>query len=432
MGIAAFVVASSSAQAQFVQYTTPGDVLRTEVIDQERLEQSMETARWRVGRLFADPWIGLTDLSIVSSSEDDDGVVTDRDRLRVSGGAGIRAYVPVGSRSTWAVHVLPEYSWVEGDSDRSRLNGRYGTGLFANLGGALVQATVTRRDTLEFFSQELERQTNRREDQAKLAFEVALRGAFSIFLEGSFAEHRSLEDEDSTFDITRGLDRDVVTYGGGVRLESERGLRLGLGLEIHDVESADEVVLDRSSDGETVFVAADYRRDSFDLTLRLGHTSLDFENPLISGLSEVTGNLGFRRRLSERVAFDVFARSSPALSLTSAYSIDESFGAGLQFRVSNHLAARVFYQLGENRFEDFADPAGTIPAISRVDESDTYGVALTVQTRWVNLKLSGRRSEYDSSLPGLDRDNTIVQGGLSVGSSVLLGFFSLGSEGGAW
>ena len=88
---------SAPARAQFVQYTTPGDILRQEVIDQERLEQSMEAARWRVGRLFADPWIGLTDVSVLSASEDDNGVESDRDRLRVSGGAGIRAYVTGGS-----------------------------------------------------------------------------------------------------------------------------------------------------------------------------------------------------------------------------------------------------------------------------------------------------------------------------------------------
>ena len=57
-------VRSTPAVAQFVQYTQPGFFEPRREDTEKVLERHMTEARWRAGRLFLDPWVGMRDSGV--------------------------------------------------------------------------------------------------------------------------------------------------------------------------------------------------------------------------------------------------------------------------------------------------------------------------------------------------------------------------------
>ncbi len=59
---------AAAASAQFVQYTTPGTRLQPPETTQERLDEAMENARWRLGPFLLHPWLELRDVGYIDRS----------------------------------------------------------------------------------------------------------------------------------------------------------------------------------------------------------------------------------------------------------------------------------------------------------------------------------------------------------------------------
>jgi len=131
-GVIAVVTTASAAWAQFTQYAAPGSLAPGEESTKERLQKAMEQARWTLGPLRLEPWVGLGKLTYHDDLEPwQEGKQSD---VTASAGAGVTAFLPLGKRVLLAGYALPEYSWWRERNKRSRLNGRYGVGAFADLG----------------------------------------------------------------------------------------------------------------------------------------------------------------------------------------------------------------------------------------------------------------------------------------------------------
>ena len=392
---------------------------------QAEIDKALNAAPWRVGKLFVSPWIGLTDLAVTSESQDDGDERRSSNLLRASGGAGLRAYLPLGRRATVAGHVLPEYTWFEGDSDRGRLNGRFGLGVFANFGGLLMELSAARHDQLEFFSREFEEQVSLRADTAKADFELGLRGSISLFLTGRLRELRSLEDS-ASFAALSQLDRDETSVGLGIRLRSQRGLVISLGAAEVDSELQNPLSSGKDSDGRHYSLEIDQTLERFDISLGLGLVDIEFGDGSTE-LEEIVGRFGLRRQLGERVAVDVFTRRHPTLALAeqTPYFLEEASGLGVSARLGARVTARLFAESGTN------DYVGESEQVVRSDDFDSYGLSLMFNVWRLTFSLTARTTEYDSNVPGLDRELDTIVGGVSLGLGGD-GIFSLGRGASGW
>ena len=101
MGTLVAVLTVVPARAQIRQYTPPGGAANEAGGRKAPLEAAVEGARWNLGSIRLDPAFWISDLSYADSSQEN----TDAE-LTARAGAGLRAYLPIGSKTTLA--VVPE------------------------------------------------------------------------------------------------------------------------------------------------------------------------------------------------------------------------------------------------------------------------------------------------------------------------------------
>ena len=112
-------------------------------------------------------------------------------------GAGVQMYRPVASDLVFEAHFLPAYVWFEDQVERRRLNGRYGLGLFGDLGRTGVEVSVSRDDETRFLSNQLQQQVNVRDDTAAVEVDVELVSGIAIFGSASKLRVRLLDEVDA-------------------------------------------------------------------------------------------------------------------------------------------------------------------------------------------------------------------------------------------
>lgn len=394
------------AAAQFVQYAPPGEV----VVDAERMEQildkALKDAKWWVGRWYVSPWLGLRDIAVVDGGDD-----AGERELSVSAGIGLRFFRPVGAEWTFAAHLLPEYVWQETESQR-RLNGRYGAGLFGNLGRLGVEATVTRQELAQVFSRQFEDQVNLRQDRAQLALALDLGGGFGLRGVGSLRRFAALATGEGVPIDLGTLDREETVLRSLLEYRSALGLTVGVGVEAVEVafeqpdsplsNSGTSPVIELSLQGKRLRVEAD-------LALR----ELEFDDPgRPMAYDDVTGRAQLTWKLIPPLELELFGRRELVYSFDStwAYFEDTATGVGARFSVGRRLGARLFAERGENPYFTL-DPL--VPV--RLDDFDAFGGELRIEFGRATLVLRGTRTEYRSSLPQFDRSTTVLGAGLALG-----------------
>ncbi|HVS62096.1 MAG TPA: hypothetical protein VMT85_01205 [Thermoanaerobaculia bacterium] len=404
----AFVPLASSAQ--FDQYTQTGGPDPVVVDPREALEEAVEEARWRFGGLRVDPWIGIRNVGYVDSGDAGD-------QLSGSGGLGFRAYLPNGPKVIWAAHVLPEYTWLEDSSARSRVNGRYGVGLFGFFNRLTVEALATRQEALDIVSTEIQQRVNARSEGLRLLAELRLAGSINLYVSGSSTTIENLlEDEErldpgiAPFDL---LDRDEEVLRGGFRYRSRGDWLIGLGVEDSTVDF-DDSSFDRSNSGTSPFVelAIPGRRIAIDVDLVLRELEPDGLSEFVP-FDDVTGSLslvigGERSRLSPAL----YARRELVYTLGAAsYLLDERFGVRGGLPIGRRFAVRAFLETGTNDYTGVTGP-------ERNDDVAAYGGDLAIQVASrLALSIGYSTEEFESNLPGLDRTIDVLRAGVTFGAS---------------
>ena len=402
--------------AQFDEYKTPGGPEGRPDSRKAALDRAVSSARWRLGALHLDPWIGIKNVEYVDNAFGTAGQATGD--LTATAGAGLRAYLRAGRKVVVAAHVLPEYVWWRDLTDRRRLDGRYGLGVFAYGNRATLEVTATRDQEQRIASPEVLQQIHTRNDRGELALEVPLGGAFSVFGDASRLAVRNLAPSsgaDPREAELAGLDRDETLLSGGLRWSLPRRWTLGAGVERSDVQFVDRGgPLDRSSTGTSPLV--ELRRDDPDLyvNLRVARRSLAPKG----GSSftpyhgaTVDGSVGLRT--DRRLSIWLYGSRDLVYSVTAGYSYirDDRAGAALQWRLGWRTGLRVFGEAGRNGYT-----AAAAGIADRRDDVQSYGATLTFGLRGsANLVVHAARDQFRSNLPGLDRGLTSVGVGLTLG-----------------
>lgn len=410
------LVVAAPGLGQFGGYTAPGSFAGRPTSKVEQFEGAMDAAPWSLGRLFVDPWIGISDLNLVLGSgagSNDPG----RD-LGATFSLGVQVYRPVASELVFEAHFLPAYVWFRDQIERRRINGAYGMGLYGNLGRTKVGASVSRNDESRFLSNELlQRRVNERNDRAEASLNIELVSGMAIFGSASSLRVRTLEDENLFFGNLSSRDRVEDVYRAGLRFRSRRGFQLGLALEESEVVFED-TLFDRSNFGTSPVVELGLGGDRLWLGADVVFRSL---KPLggsqFVAFEGVTGLVEISWRARPRLEVELSSRRDLDYSITSTWAYFESEIAhlGLTINLTSLDQLRFFAEQGRDEYTD------VVPGLQpRIDDVDSYGVNLSVRLALISLRLGWSRTTFDSTLQQFDRRLDVFSTGIGIGGGLEL------------
>ncbi|HVS13046.1 MAG TPA: hypothetical protein VMV46_03915 [Thermoanaerobaculia bacterium] len=397
--------------AQFEQYTPAGGPEPIVTDPKEELEQAVADSRWRLGGLRVDPWFGVRNVGFVDQGTGDD-------QLTGSAGVGLRAYLPTGPKVIWAAHALPEYTWYEESSDRSRLNGRYGLGFFGFFNRLTVQAQATLQEQLDVISAEIQQRVNARNETLSLLAELRLAASVNLFGSFSTSTITNLLEDEERFDPTIApfdlLDRDEEVARVGVRYRSRGDWLIGLGVEETDTQF-DDAAFDRSNSGTSPYLELTIPARSLLISLDLVQRDLEPDpGSDFVPYDDLTGSLALtfgsaRSRLSPTL----YAHRELVYTLdASSYLVDERFGVRTGFPLGRRMAIRLFAETGTH---DYAQPPFG-PA--RSDDVTAFGADVDIPLgRGARFNLGYSIEEFESNPPGFDRTVDIVRAGVTFSAS---------------
>lgn len=391
----------SAVYAQSGQYTAPGELGRDPVDRREALRRAVDEARWRLGPLRLDPWLALRELAWVEQRGEDGD-------LTASLGAGLRGYVPVGSRLVLAAQALPEYIWWQDRDDARRLAGRYGAALFLHGNRLGLEIEALSSDQNGFVSSEVDRRAEVESENVAATLEIPLTSRMALFARAGRSDLEVTDDLPLDGDLSN-LDRRTDSIEGGVRLRL--GARLTVGLGAGSVETTfDAAARDRSNEGD--FLLAELSWDRAKSGASVAVRKNDFRGAPGSELErfeETTWRAQLRWAPSRRMSWALYGQRELAYSVAAAepFFVDERVGVRLGLPLGTRLAWTLFYEDGRHRF------AGG----GREDDVTSWGGGLGMPLgRRFRIDLSGRSTEVESALGGRVRTTELgFRAGLSLG-----------------
>ncbi len=384
----------------------------------------MQQARWRFGGVRLTPWLGLSDVQLVSNVSDRPEQEGEKD-FTATLGAGLRAYVRSGEKVIWTAHALPEYVWWQDIEAKRRLNGRFGLGVFAYLNRLTLELSQRRVETQNFFTPELLQLTTTRQDLSRLAVELALSRSFRFYATGIRQESVNQEKDTPIF---AALDRDIETLRFGLRFQASRHWTVGIGFEDVGTDFAEGARrLSSQETAETFDLGFTGNRFNAQLQLALRHLEPDGLDSEFRAFDETTGSLDALWKLRERLSLLTYGRRQIyyALNAGSSSVTSDRYGARLEISGSRALMAWVA-ELGEDAFNPILPSAPR-----RLDDVSAAGIELSLVVRKL-LRVGAQvtRTKYESSDDLFDRDFTVA--GVTIELGQLLERLRLGYQGGVW
>ena len=393
-----FVVASGvPATAQYIPDI--GSVEGANIVSEEELDGAYDEARWRLGTLKIEPFLGLRDASVVSDQDPRSPDESETD-FTATVGAGLRLYAKPSAKVTFAAHALPDYVWWQDNSDRSRLNLSLGAGLFAHLNRVQFEFSYRRKEDQLFFSSELPILQSSRRDLLKAAVEVEVSRGIKIF---AVARDLDIEASDDDLPIFARIDRSEQRAALGVRIESRKGFWAEAAFEDAEIEF-EPTARPLSNEGTTVGVGVGLNGDKLSGFVRVAFR--DFEpadsRSVFTPFDDVTGGAELLWQMNRSLSWLAFATrgQSYALDESQSYFIADRQGLTARLRLG-----RGFLQLTGAVGED--DYESVFGGLDRVDDVEEASAQLSFPIRdLLVVSLTGRYTEYDSNLAGFDRDIT--------------------------
>ncbi len=383
------------------QYIPPGST-RSPVelpYPEQEVRTGLDEAAWRLGALRLSPWLGLSDLSLVSQRNELREEETD---VTATAGAGIRAYVKNGRKVIWTAHVLPEYVFWKDDKSKESLNGRYGAGLFAYGNRLDMEVSWRRSEQQSFFSSEVQELTTRRDDISRFLFDLELTRRFSLVGGYSLKETGS-QDEEASFAL---LDRDEEELALRLFVRTA-GWSFAVGFEERTTDFAAEA-RNLSHEGEVGLFHLGYEGGRFGLRLEAERLSLaPRTGSAFAPLEATTGYLETFWELGQGGSLFLYANRRLDYSIESGVSnvLAERLGTRLNWKL---FAAQLGFLL-EAGDDEYRESTGVV---SRIDDVHSYGTTLGFNLRSFGVRFRAVRSVYDSSFDIFDRD--VVTWGFSI------------------
>jgi hypothetical protein len=406
LGVTLFVMGAiapaATLLAQSPNFITPGASNRSaDLPDKGSLDAQIEDAPWKTGIFRFSPWFGVRDASVVTGTNVGDGT-DDTDDFTVTIGAGIRGYLRGGPKVVLAGHILPEFTWWADDSDRNRLNGRFGLGLFAYFNRLELELSHRLVEEQGFFSSEVQRLTPTRHETTRAIADVRVSDRLYLTLRGVRRESGNEEEDTDLVSFLSQLDRTDEMLQALIGYRAPGGWRFAIGYE--DASSSfDSFARPLSNDATGLIVETGFQGNRFDGVIEVAFRDLEpTSGSTVRAASETTGLVEAIWSLSPRSALLTYGRRTLSYSVTSgaSYFIGDRFGLrwqGLWDRVGLGLWA----ETGEDRFESLAGDT-----LERTDDVTSFGAIGTFSLRAVQLQLTLQTSDFSTPAAAFDRDVT--------------------------
>lgn len=409
---AAAALVASPLAAQFAQYTAPGQSIYEPETRQQKLDAAIERALWHVGAVAIDPYLGLSDLGYLEtrSSEGE----TSQSDWTVSASAGLRAFVPVGGRSTLVGFALPEYVWFEKNEDARRLNQRLGLGLFTYFNRFALELRAERREDLGYVTSETLDRVASRGDSFGAEVEIPLGIRISLVGGAGWSSAEVGIDEEVELPADyENLDNDSTSWNAGLRLYLTSTLALTGTYGESEADFADGV-RDRSNSGESYGAGLSWRRAKTGASISVNRSKLEPEpGSEFAGYDGETWNGEVSWSPRERVSIGFYGRRNLAYTLDAeeSFFVDERTGARLSLGIGWRLSLTLFAEQGTL---DYGEGIGVTS--DREDDLTAWGaeIAFPLGQRF-NVRTGFRRTEVDSELPGAGYRLDQIVGSLGFG-----------------
>ena len=420
MAVSASIFLAAGAAGQ---YTVLGGAPAS-VPDEDALRRNVEDARWSAGPFKIQPWFGLRDVSYVRNQQSLSGTTEETDdQLTITAGAGIRAYAPVGTKTVWAAHVLPEYVWWQDNDSKDGVNGRYGMGLFTYANRVQVQLSHRLEEQQNFFSSEIQELTTISTATSGFGTKVeVLRG---VHLVGGWTrtDYEGDREDDVVFSL---LDRVEDGWHAGIQVRSRRGWSVGVGFQQSDGEFEDGARnLSYESEGVTFDLQAAVRRFSLDLQVEQAEVTPKPGSEL-EPVDETLGTVRLGFEPPGRIGWELYGDRQRSFSVLSTRSLI----------VTQEQGVRVFFDLGSWNLRLLGgtgslETEGIGGAADQTDDYDVVGVSVGfTAANYGTLQVNALQRRYDVGLLGSDRDVTTL--GLSIQLGELADRLSVGESRGVW
>ncbi|MEZ5312650.1 MAG: hypothetical protein R2862_02855 [Thermoanaerobaculia bacterium] len=408
--------AGSSLFAQVRQYTPPGGLGEELEGRKDRLEKAVEDARWHLGGLRLDPALWISDVSYVDSP----AVGADSD-LTARAGAGLRAYLPVGSKTTFAAYALPEYIWWQEREDERRVNQRFGVGSFTYFNRLSIELTAERNEDFDYVTGELLQRVTARQDRLELELEVPIFHTISISASGFRHEFESLAEDGDLDLVFSNLDREDTGYRAGIRYRPTEEVYVGGGAGHAESDFAADAA-DRSNSGDFWYAELGWQRPKLLAAFVYEQNDLsgDEESSFVAYTGDTySAHIEWRPRdtFAPRLYGSRALGYSALPGLGTAF-VDETYGVGLRMKLGWRLELDVFTETGSLEYDEELGGTGT------KDDIERSGAFLTIDLgRNFELGVGYRQSRIDRSGPFPDQKIDEIRGSLR---------FGLGAGSGTW
>lgn len=391
------------AYGQFPQYTPPGSGAESPPNTAEAVKKGAEEARWRIGPVRLGPAVRIRDVGYVgnvyATPETGDRVSDFKAKFEL----GLGAYLFLGPKAILSGFAASEYNWWQEQKDLRQFNTSGGAGIIGDFNRLKLELSAQRLDRQDLLNSELEVPTESRTDRAVFAFELDVRGPFSLF--GSAGRSRISYPESGIealpeLNLTT-LERDEEVVGAGLQFELSPKLTFGLGAEYSKVDFREDPG-GRSNSGTGPLAKVSYAGNRFEAELTTVNRDLEFQGDSArEDFKELTGSLRTRWSFSRRAPLSLYASRHLTYSALDedAFFVSERIGILAAITFSRRIGLSAF---GETGYDEFSSEGG--PSAGRVDDFTAYGVLLDLQvTERFRLSLGPTSTDYDSNLPDLDR-----------------------------
>lgn len=408
-GLALLVLAlpTTPVAAQMTQYTAPGgEGGGGGLPSAQAIEQQMEAARWQLGPLRLAPYLALRGLTWEENLFVEDG--GGESDLTGAVAAGVSAYMPTGSNVFWIAQAFPEYVFWLDRSDRNQVVGRYGTGVVADLNRLRLTADVRSTEQQTVVTSESPQQVIADQQVASAATELRLGGTIWLSAgaaRADLAQRRPDEDEPLRgFDFSR-LDRRETRFSYGLLWRPSEGVELGAG--VHETDTEFEAgARNLSSTGTSPYVRLRLEGNRITLDAQVVQRRLAPEpGSELTSVDSTQGRAELRLTPGWRFRFSLYGHRSTVYALDSDYSHfdDERYGLRVGAPFGDRLRLSLFAEGGRDDYQALAGAPG------RRDDVTAWGVDATWELgEWLSYRAGFHQLEYDSNLPGFDRDVTRI------------------------
>jgi hypothetical protein len=409
------LLAAAPAAAQFSQYISPGTLLGHETSKQPQIEKAVDEARWHLGPLRLAPWVGLRDAAWVTNVFAGSGGQKKPD-FTVTVGAGLQGFLPMGPKTYLTIDALPEYVYWQKESERRRLDGQYGLGLYGFFNRLTASAEVNRVEEQTIVSSEFQQRIHTGQESLQGALDLQITSLISLFTSARRGRTlhllSSAEREDPRIPPFEQLDREESLIRAGVELRPTQRLSVAVGAE-RSIADFLHATGDRSNSGTSPLLEMSWAQKHIQAQASVVFRSLKARGgSSFTPFDGVSGQAQVMVTPRWRFSYALYGSRNLSYSLegSSPWFKDDRYGVAVISRFGRNAVLTVF---GEDGTHDYASGSGVGPP--RTDDFSAYGTNLRLTLRrQTDLSMGLVHTDLNSAIPGLDESLTVFRASLEI------------------